>query len=128
MDRPTKILIGAVVTGLLSIGLGFAASKYFESELKNLVQACEVESQHSRATAKHEWQKAALVCEPAALSGLGDTKGIQARIVDTQRKVHAWLDSSRFLAILIVTIGVLPYAWYFLLRRIRELRGAIAGK
>lgn len=128
MDRSTRILIGAALAALLTLGIGFAGSKYSEKELKNLIQTCEAEGERSRATAKHKWQQGPLICDPETLKSLGDNTGLQAQIVDTQQKAHTWLRKSRLLALLIVGIGALPYAWYFLLRRLRELRAAAAGK
>jgi len=128
MERSTKLFISGVVAGLITFGSGFAGSKYFESELRGLIQSCEAESERSRANAKHEWEKDKLVCEPGALRNLGDSVGIQSKIVETYGKARSWSEYSRFLAILIIAISAVPFAWYFLLRRVRELREAIMGK
>jgi hypothetical protein len=129
MERPVKFLIGGVIAGLLTFGSGYAGSKYYENELRGLIQSCEAESDRSRANAKDEVGKVfKMVCEPNSLSSLGDLVGIQSRIVETHRKAQTWSESSRLLAILIVVISAVPFIWYFLLRRVRELREAIMGK
>ena len=54
--------------------------------------------------------------------------GVQAEIVTTQRAIWRWERWPYAAATLVALLSGLPWAWYFLLRRIRELRDVIAGK
>jgi len=55
-------------------------------------------------------------------------KGIQDRIVKAQREASASKQWPYIVAEWILGLSLLPWAWYFLLRRIQELREAIVGK
>jgi hypothetical protein len=54
--------------------------------------------------------------------------GIQAAIVNAQQAVAASETWPIPAALVLLGIGATPWLWYFLLRRIAELRSAIAGK
>ena len=54
--------------------------------------------------------------------------GLQAEILETRHKGESWLDNALTLAGIIALLSAVPYAWYFLLRRIREVRDTVAGK
>jgi len=49
-------------------------------------------------------------------------------MIDYQRQGERWLEQATVIAIGVLVLSAIPYAWYFLLRRIRELRDAIVGK
>jgi hypothetical protein len=49
-------------------------------------------------------------------------------IVSAHKAVVAAAVWPKQVALILVCVGLMPWAWYFLLRRIAELRGAITGK
>ena len=119
--NPTKVLIaGAVLAGLIAVG-GAANTVRLEGRIKELEAACNEES-------KLEPTKDKLVCEADKLAQLRGLAGIQLQIVTSYRS----LDGSKFwtypLAILVFLLAAVPWAWYFFLRRVAELRDAIVGK
>jgi hypothetical protein len=76
-----------------------------------------------------EWQIThdELICDVGELQG-PKFVGLQATMVSAHR---ATLGSSQWpvpLALILLSVGSVPWFWYFLLRRIAELRSAIGGK
>jgi hypothetical protein len=57
-------------------------------------------------------------------------QGVQAKLVSAYHDLRSQESSARFFLIAAVIVGVsaLPWLWYFLLRKIRELEDVIAGK
>lgn len=72
-----------------------------------------------------------LVCDPVSLQypriELRLTP-IQDQILESQRGGNSWLEGTLTLAIVVTLISTIPYLWYFLLRRVREVRDAVVGK
>jgi hypothetical protein len=54
--------------------------------------------------------------------------GIQARFAAENRRLSDYERWPYVLAARVLAFSGVPWAWYFLLRRIRELRDAIIGK
>lgn len=67
------------------------------------------------------------VCDPYELISLGANEGLQGQIVDAHYAALAANDASWFWAGVVAVLSAIPWAWYFLLRRISELRSAFAG-
>ena len=129
MDKATKILLGGIVTAILVVGVGYMNLVKSKSELSDLVAQCQ--SMNTRASVpkdKDGWESAPLVCNPEDLSIFESQVGIQAKIVDTQRHGEKWFEQAMLVAIGVAILSGIPWAWYFLLRRVRELRDAISGK
>lgn len=73
------------------------------------------------------WETDPLVCDPDELST--DTlTGVQAKIVSAHQATRASQSWPIPAALILLGIGTVPWLWYFLLRRIAELRSAIGGK
>jgi hypothetical protein len=68
------------------------------------------------------------VCDADALSETPSPVGVQKKIVDAYFDSMSATSDANFLAIIIAGFSVMPWLWYFLLRRIVELRNAIGGK
>jgi hypothetical protein len=72
-----------------------------------------------------------LVCDPVSLqyrrSELRLT-AVQDKILEAQRGSNSWLERTLTLAIVVTLMSAIPYIWYFLLRRVREVRDAVVGK
>jgi hypothetical protein len=67
-------------------------------------------------------------CDPQVLATAPDVRWMYADLLTADRAAaEARSIPFRFVALLIAVVSVLPAAWYFLLRRIAELRAAIGG-
>ncbi len=123
MDRQTKyLLVGATLAVCILLG-GYVASIYENSQLSSLVEKC-------RAQAAQAPNGKGLVCEPNVLFKLvGENDiGIQKQIVESLSTSERTFDNAKYIALIVFILFCLPYGWYFLLRRIRELRDAVAGR
>lgn len=131
LDKTTKILLGGIVVAALVIGIGYVASIRANSHVSDLVAQCQAENARSGASKSQDgWESSPLICDPKILRTISrnsPTVGIQAQIMDTQRQGERWLEQAITVAIGVLFLSAMPYAWYFLLRRLRELRDAITG-
>ena len=122
-----KLLVGGVALAVLVFALGKGNSYRIAMNLRDLQAACVEEGKRDTLPSG-----VVLICEPADLVGMERTgkplKGIQAQVAALQRDLsnsESWPVPA---AIAILFPFVVPWVWYFLLRRIRELRDAIAGR
>jgi hypothetical protein len=72
------------------------------------------------------WDNAS--CDPVTLATAGEVSGIYAELLEADRTLAAsrsWHTGP--VAFVVLCLSALPWAWYFLLRRIAELRSAIGG-
>jgi hypothetical protein len=101
--------------------------------VQELHKACLVEGE---AEAQRQGTFSALVnafrgklqCDPVELAKSGDHVGIQGQLAVAQLDVWRWSDWPLIAGVAIVLVCSVPWLWYFVLRRIRELREAITGK
>lgn len=132
MDRTTKILLGGITAAALVVSGGYAASIRTNSLVSDLVARCKTENARTTTPKSQDgWETAPLICDPEILRTKSDnlhSVGIQAQIIDAQRQGERWLEQATDIAIGILILSIAPSAWYFLLRRVRELRDAIVGK
>lgn len=132
LDKTTKILLGGIVVAALVVGIGYVASIRANSHVSDLIAQCQAENARSRASKSQDgWENTPLICDPKILRTISrnsPTVGIQAQIMDTQGQGERWLEQAITVAIGVLFLSAMPYAWYFLLRRLRELRDAITGK
>ena len=147
MDKPTKSLILGTGVGLFIVAGAYAVAVYETSHITRLVEQCkskpvvhgyeprsEVEKLHDgeKATSR-AWEPPEVKadrCDPAALARLGTDGllGVQKEIAVAQSNLGVKVNSALWAAGAIFALFSLPFVWYFLLRRIRELSNAIAGK
>lgn len=130
MERHTKyFLVGATLASIILLG-GYLTSIYDNSQLSSLVAKCKAETAQAPKGPWLDFQKAALVCEPDVLSKLGaeNAVGIQKEIVVSRSASGRTFNNAKVTALVVFLLFGTPYAWYFLLRRIRELRDAVVGK
>lgn len=130
MDRNTQYLVvGATLAASILFG-GYLTSIYDNSQLSSLVEKCKAETAQAQKGPWLDYQKAPLVCEPDVLSKLGadDAVGIQKEIVVSLSASGRTFNNAKVIALVVFLLFGTPYAWYFLLRRIRELRDAVTGK
>jgi len=127
MERPTTILIGGGICAALIIAAGYVNSYRLETDLHNLEARCEEEGEKNIA-----YPRLKLLCNANDLVELegesSSSVGIQAQIVSAQKKLQSSTGWPYVLAAVVLIISFVPWAWYFFLRRIRELRDAVSGK
>lgn len=134
MTKIDRIALVTLMLATLSAGAAYVQVQRSERTVSATVERCEEENVALAArppVPNEPWQNDPYVCDPAVLPNLVDLKkenvGIQREIVIARSKVYE--PQTVYLgAALIAMLGCTPWAWYFLLRRIRELVLAITGK
>ena len=133
LDKPSKILIGGIITGALIYGLGEMNTFRLERRVQELQRVCVAETE---AEAKKQGAVSAfaniflgkMTCDPVELARSNAYAGIQRELAAAERDVLRWASWPQISGIAIPLMCSLPWLWYFFLRRIRELREAIVGK
>lgn len=96
--------------------------------MRNLEAECVEEGKRN----KLESGRLTLICDAEWLASTErDSEalvGIQARLATEDRRLSDYERWPYVLAAGVLAFSGVPWAWYFLLRRIRELRDAIIGK
>lgn len=133
LKTPIQYLLLGLVLGGTAVAIGYIASQYLSNNVETLISECKADHLKPVSASTPEWAKDPLVCElrelePSAVAQGNSLVGVQARIVETHVLSQAWLHRSRLAGALIFCVLALPYFWYFLLRRISELRRAIVGR
>lgn len=131
MDTHLKILLGGVLVGALTAGGGYLLSERSRARVADLVAECKDAHKGEVKTKAEPWKGDPLVCGPTELSMSSRSSpnvGIQSAIVSSQKESEDRLKYGLVIASLVVLVAGIPYAWYFLLRRIREFRDTIVGK
>jgi hypothetical protein len=132
MDKLAKLLAAGVVCGLAIASLGLANTYRLEWKIEKLSAACVAEGERDRNTPDAPaWKRdIILLCDAETLAK--DTTHIPPGIQGELVSARLALDSSRrwpfLLAMAIAGVLAVPWCWYFLLNRIRELREALIGK
>ena len=133
LDKPTKVLIGGIVTSALVYGAGELNTHRLEQKVQRLQQACIAEQ---NAAEKKQDALSALAriftfkpsCDPAELARSAGYTAVQEQLGTTERELLHWDSWCLIAATGIAVMSCLPWLWYFFLRRIRELREAIGGR
>ena len=129
MERPLKLLLGGFATSALLFAVGQGLVAHLESKVRRLEADCLKEFPPSlRAT--QEW---AVLCDakelhakrlPHALPAID----VQHQLVAAQQDVLRVERAVLPLAAVTCVFLALPWTWYFLLRRLREVASAIANR
>jgi hypothetical protein len=144
MDKRLKILAAgvAIASGLaafcaISNGVHDARRgqeiSSLESTIAVLKAKCEAQSEENTKSGTG-WGHAPLVCDPKELSRIASPLGviqkeIAAQQIEINEKQQYYpMELPYLIALAIILIAGLPWSWYFLLRRIRELSDAIRGR
>jgi hypothetical protein len=133
MDRASKILIGGILAGTLLYGLGEMQMRRLERRVQELEKACVAEK---GTEGKAQGALSALTslftskstCDPVDLARSSGYSGIQGQLGAAQRDAMRWDNWHLIGGIALSVLCSFPWLWYFLLRRIRELREAILGR
>jgi hypothetical protein len=128
MSKPAKIFLLGVVVGVIVLMVGYALDKRQQDSLESLVAKCKTETMEAPKGPWEKYQEAPLVCEPSELVIYPDVIGVQKDVRQSYLGRGDYLFWSQLLAMALLGVFALPYAWYFLLRRVRELVKAITGK
>lgn len=128
MSKQAKIFFIGVVVGFIVLAVGYALDRRDQSALDELVAKCKTETIEAPKGPWLKYQVAPLVCEPSELIKYTKLVGVQQEIVQSYWERGNSFFWSQVLAVLLLGVFALPYAWYFLLRRVRELVKAITGK
>lgn len=127
MEWPTKVLLAGVAVAAGVVALGYGMALYERVQVEKLVAECK--TQHTPESMK-PYEGLPLVCDPAELlsSDQLPAGGIQARIRDGTRAADEYRERSLLIAPFVLILFALPFSWYFLLARIRELGDALRGR
>ncbi|WP_283742705.1 hypothetical protein [Sideroxydans sp. CL21] len=140
MDKQKKyLLLGATLAVLILIG-GYLTSIYdryhvasLNGELNTLAEKCKTETAGMPLWARApegpwtKYQKIPAFCDSQVFTKLGGDE-IQKQLDELQSTSgHAFKNTINIALFVFLLFGA-PYVWYFLLRRIRELKDAITGK
>ncbi len=126
LDGPAK----ALIVGLVAGGLLFAGGGLNIQRLQRQVTATRATCEEESKTSDFAALGGELICDPSdlAFSSTPDPPGVQGELARTQRRLRWWQDVTIPASLIIVIPCALPWTWYFLLRRLRELREAIIGR
>ena len=133
MEKATKILIGgAILTATVAAG-GLANIKRLDSKLRGLEEDCVkmvlASPELGIACSEENFvRRYGIAVLEERLKENRPYQSFQLRIVESERALRNAQQWWPLLATLIVLVSALPWAWNFLLRRIRELRNAVVGK
>lgn len=147
MKRSTMILIAGAALSVGMAGLAIGLSIHRSSTVDALQARCEAEADSEAALknaktatpteetvvqaqepwANESWRNDRLVCDPYELLAIAsELQGVQAEIAAAHK---AQLDPTPWIlgSALLLVASALPWFWYFLLRRLAEVRAAIGG-
>jgi hypothetical protein len=144
MERPTKILdCGVLIAGTIA-GVN-AGLNVFEAgghprrvellqRTRDEMQARCVADGESRKRSGQWWASLPLVCDPSTLMNFAiPLAGVQKDLAaaERQRDVEEYRQPREWpflLAVLIAGCSAVPWIWYFILQRVRELSDAVHGR
>ena len=129
MTAPSKLFAIGLIAAVACFGAGRIIVMRADTHLKSLVATCHDESeraQHSNTNVP--WEKDPLVCDPRELASIGAPVGIQAQIASAYGRLLSLRQWTWLVPAAIAAASAIPFLWYFLLRRIRELSGAVIGR
>lgn len=128
MNGSTKILVGGLALAALVLGVGLLNVYRLERRISDLEAACEHQNAKDKLPGStDEWALAPMVCDSSELY-FSDVVGIQADIKKARRDWQEAGSWSASIAVTIAILSVIPWLWYFLLRRLAEILEAIRGK
>ena len=150
MQKPTKFFLAGILAALIVSCAGYIWAGHLETRLDVLRTHCtnDLKTKYDKEKQENEirkpstpqrpltgWESSFVpdspasspVCDSWALRALGNLEGVQKEFVDAQDLVYR-INMYPFWAGVILFFSAIPWAWYFLLRRLKELREAILGK
>ncbi|WP_431273460.1 hypothetical protein ACQ858_14845 [Variovorax ureilyticus] len=130
MVKGARALVVGLAGAAVMCGFGYFRNWQHERQLMQAIERCEAEEVVER---KQTGLDLRLFCNVFEIDEL---KGKGTQLVGTQKEIADLLDESRqrapylwyALGALVLVVFAIPYLWYFLLRRLREVRDALTGK
>lgn len=123
MKQANKIFLSGAICAVIVASGQFVYNSWLEHDVRQLEIDCIREGKQERFP---------LLCDGEEIEKLqshGPAVGIQAKLLAAHRELRQARFNPDFLTIAFVvfTVSAVPWLWYFLLRRLRELRNVIAG-
>lgn len=131
LPLPTKFLIVGVLLAAAVSAVGYGVTTFKLAHVDTLITQCQTEHKRVPVSKAEPWRSDPLVCDPNDLRRTmlhSSLVGVQAQIVKGHSAASTWFERSLYLAGVLLVLFAVPYAWYFLLRRIREFGDAVSGK
>jgi hypothetical protein len=145
MMRPARLLAVGILGGMAITIVGIAGAWRVQGNLTRLIGLCEQEDRDMKQRPTPSFK---LECDPRQLESLDrknrqryesaigtgqvvdyrPSPGIQGDLVVAQRRLEKWKTIPVRIALVVMILLALPWAWSFLLDRLRELSKAIQGK
>ena len=122
MDKSTSAMIAGIALGITIVADSTMRDRSFDSRLEDLEQQCRQENVAIERAPGDDFE---LTCSRHELWNLKGG-GVQGQIAKANHD-QAWWRSVLPLGFVVPVVMGIPWAWYFLLRRIRELRDVLAG-
>ena len=131
MERGARpLLISAAIAAAMAIA-GFGASARLQANLDSAVATCKADKRPAFTDPKTGEQIGVgeMICDPIEYYSHMDDPWVspQKEIRDAIRAKWSQPDWLFVVAVVVMAIGALPYAWYFLLLRLKEVREALTG-
>lgn len=129
IDRNIKSLLLGILLASVALVAGQITSSYYSNLGNDLITKCMLGNKKPVTSEIPPWEKYnTLVCDLNTLKSRENLVGIQEKIVEASSNENEWRWKSNLFSASLLGIFAIPYIWYFLLRRIRELSDAIFGK
>ena len=125
MARSTTTLIAGLTVGGLLVAVGSMRSQQLNDRLDALLLECQQENERIQqrsdpAGIRFELDCSRYLSDPSA-------PGVQGKIAEAYA-AYSWWDSAILVGVLLALLLAVPWSWYFLLRRLGELRQALIGR
>jgi hypothetical protein len=130
LSKPAQVFLIGVVVAILSYGVGLFMIRNAESELRDARSECEKRDFYADLAEKYGGR---IVCDPVELLKIENparpSQGNAARLLAAYKALEE-RERWPLLAIagIILGLAAIPWLWYFILRRVRELSKAVLGK
>lgn len=133
MQKPTKVLLVGSAIAISLSGAAFVIAEHADAKVDQAVAACKAADARRDNDPMKPWTQYALLCDPSDFYG----KGMSEVWVSPQKEVRDAIEARGSnnlsgamygFSFLIAFLSFIPWAWYFLLRRLREVRDALVGR
>lgn len=119
----TKILLGGLALASLILVFGQARIYVLERDLNSLIQQCSMQDDDEFG--------GVMDCDPDSLhrqGNFGNLKGLQYEIAFAQASILGSRSLTKEIPLAVLFLALIPWLWYFLLKRVREISDAIFGR
>ncbi|RUR67349.1 hypothetical protein EJP67_09780 [Variovorax guangxiensis] len=130
MVKGIRALIVGLIGAIVLCGFGYFRDWQLTRQTMQAIERCEAEGARERQRSGLDIR---LFCNVLEIDELREQRkplvGVQQEISDLleearRRAPYLWY----VVAVFFLMVFAIPYLWYFLLRRLREVRDALAGK